>query len=1143
MHYLDNTLVFSPSDLIIFVASPFASWMERLTLEQPDHGIESDGHDPLLQTLANRGMQHERAYLDQLNVQGLGMVVIDNSAPQAAESATRDAMQAGADVIYQARLGRLETDHRFIGIADFLRKRPGPSSLGDYHYEPWDTKLARKAKPYFVIQLCCYADLLQPLQGRLADHIHIVLGAATTEGHPDVRSLRTQDYYYYYLALKRAFLDFHRTFDAEQVPDPSLSTEHGRWSAYAQQRLETCDHSRIANISKTQIKRLQAAGIDTVAALAATDLERISKLADETFARLQQQAQLQTQSRGQERPFYEVLPHPEGVAQGLALLPPASPGDVYFDLEGFSLIEGGLEYLWGVCCQASEPAETPAAAPQYLDWWAHDPQQERLAFEAFIDWAYSRWQADPTMHIYHYGHYEITALQWLMGRFGTREAEVDNLLRHGVLVDLYAVVRNGLRIGEPSYSIKNIEQLYREARTTDVVAGSDSVVYYESWIEQPDGVDWQASALLHAIREYNRDDCFSTAELTAWLQQVQAETGIAYVARESKETTLSEEAETASRLSQDLLQAAALDGCAIKSLLAHLVDFHRRERKPARWRYFERLGMSEAELYDDSDCLAGLVRTETPPESVKKSLLYEYRFDAAQETKLLPGRHLRADQPDETVTLEQVDRRRGLAYVKVGQKHDLPNRLNLIPDEHISTKILAEGVYGLVERYWEDGVEQGAIFDIIERRPPRLRDHPGGPILQGPDGLGGAIAAVQGLDRSTLCIQGPPGTGKTYTGARLIKALIDSGRRVGIASNSYKAISHLLGKVAELLLEDAGVGRVIRVTTDGDDPVLKLSNVEQISSASKLVLTDDVVLIGGTAWTFAHAGLVDQLDTLFVDEAGQVALANLVAMSRSARNLVLLGDQMQLGQPVQGSHPGDSGCSSLEYVLKGEVVIPPERGIFLGTSWRMHPRICEFISAMVYDDQLQAEPSTAWRVVKVPDGADRLCVEAGLYFVPVVHEGNSRSSEEEAEMIKTLARELLGREKTDTSGTVIGAIEWKDMLFVAPYNVQVHLLQHALGEQAKVGTVDRFQGQEAPIVFVSMCASTVDDSTRGIDFLFNKNRLNVAISRAQSLAFVVGNPALARTEVKTLEQMTQVNLFARLSELHAFCPRLCDTEN
>ena len=814
-------------------------------------------------------------------------------------------------------------------------------------------------------------------------------------------------------------------------------------------------------------------------------------------------------------------------------LPPASSGDVFFDLEGFPLIEGGLEYLWGVCCQEPGPAEPQPADVQYRDWWAHDAQQERCAFEAFTDWVYGRWQADPAMHIYHYGHYEIAALRRLMGRFGSREHEVDELLRHGVFIDLYAVVRNGLRVGEPGYSIKNIEHLYRQARATDVASGDDSVVYYETWREQPDGVDWRQSRLLHAIRDYNRDDCVSTAALATWLRQVQAESGIAYVVRDVEDTVTPEAVSAASLLSQDLLQAAERESCAVKSVIAHLVEFHRRERKPAWWRYFERLAMSEAELYDDLDCLAGLVRTDTPPEPVKRSLLYEYRFDTAQESTLLPGGCLSAEQPGEKMQLESVDRRRGLAYIKAGKTRQVPPALNLIPDEHVPDKVLAEAVYTFAEQVQQNGLEPNPILDIVERRPPRLLDHAGGPILQGDDVLNGAIAAVTRLDHSALCIQGPPGSGKTYTGARIIKALIASGRRVGITSNSHKAISHLLGKVAELLLADGTRGQIIRVTGDGNDAVLAYANVTQVPSAGALVMTDDVVLIGGTAWTFAHPALTAQLDTLFVDEAGQVALANLVAMSRSARNLVLLGDQMQLGQPIQGSHPGESGRSALAYWLDGQAVVPPDRGIFLKTSWRMHPRICDFVSAMVYDHRLQAEPSTALRVVKVPDGAERLCVDAGLFFVPVVHDGNSRRSAEEAEMIRALARDLLGREKTDTSGTVIGTIGWEDMLFVAPYNVQVHLLQQVLGEQAKVGSVDRFQGQEAPIVFVSMCASSVDESARGIDFLFNKNRLNVAISRAQSLAIVVGNPALARTDVQTLEQMTQVNLFARLCELHA----------
>ncbi len=427
---------------------------------------------------------------------------------------------------------------------------------------------------------------------------------------------------------------------------------------------------------------------------------------------------------------------------------------------------------------------------------------------------------------------------------------------------------------------------------------------------------------------------------------MQAEAGIAYVVREIEETSPTEAVSVASQLSQDLLQAAELENGSVKSTIAHLVEFHRRERKPAWWRYFERIAMSEAELYDDPDCLASLVRTETPPEPVKRSLLHEYRFDPGQESKLLPGGCLCADPPHDKLQLEHVDRSHGLAYLKAGKNRDMPSCLHLIPDEQVNDKVLAEGVYHFAAQMHQSEPEPSAILEIIERRSPRLVDHPGGAILQSDDVLGEAISAVTRLDRSVLFIQGPPGSGKTYTGARIIKALIDSGRRVGITSNSHKAISHLMGKVAELLLAAGAAGLIIRVTGNADDAVLEYANVKQVPSAGKLTMTDEVVLIGGTAWTFAHAGLANQLDTLFVDEAGQVALANLLAISPSTRNLVLLGDQMQLGQPIQGSHPGESGRSSLAYLLDGQAVIPPERGIFLPTSWRLHPRICEFIDGV-----------------------------------------------------------------------------------------------------------------------------------------------------------------------------------------------------
>jgi superfamily I DNA and/or RNA helicase len=269
------------------------------------------------------------------------------------------------------------------------------------------------------------------------------------------------------------------------------------------------------------------------------------------------------------------------------------------------------------------------------------------------------------------------------------------------------------------------------------------------------------------------------------------------------------------------------------------------------------------------------------------------------------------------------------------------------------------------------------------------------------------------------------------------------------------------------------------------------------------------------------------LDYLFVDEAGQVSVANLIGMAPAAQNFVLIGDQMQLGQPTQGFHPGESGLSLLDYLLQGKATIPEEIGVFLGTTWRLHPRVCDFISGAVYEG-LQPAPHTQHRVVRVPPTARHLTREAGILFVPVPHEGNTQGSEEEVAVIRELVDELVGGEVTSEQGQVARRLQLEDMLFVAPYNMQVRKLSRALGPRARVRSVDKFQGQEAPVVILSMCASHGEGSPRGLEFLLNKNRLNMPLSRAQSLAIVVANPALAQTRCQSLSHMTLLNLFCRV---------------
>ena len=395
-----------------------------------------------------------------------------------------------------------------------------------------------------------------------------------------------------------------------------------------------------------------------------------------------------------------------------------------------------------------------------------------------------------------------------------------------------------------------------------------------------------------------------------------------------------------------------------------------------------------------------------------------------------------------------------------------------------------------------------------------------------------AIALSQRLQETCLCIQGPPGTGKSYTGSRMILELLKAGKRVGIASNSHKAINNLMHKVVDVAAKESYAFTGCKIRAEREEE-WEPTSIQQISSAVNI--NDTYQLIGGTAWAFANDALKDQLDILVIDEAGQVSLANLVAMSRSAKTIVLLGDPMQLPQPLQGSHPGESGQSALEYYLQDHATIPPEQGIFLNVTYRCPAEITDFISEMAYDSRLLCHDDTRYR--EIQHGSDspwlsRLNKPSGIVFIPVVHEGNSQSSEEEAAVIQQLVRELLTA--TYQHGErAIRPMTLSDILVVAPYNQQVFALQEALGPEAKVGSVDKFQGQEAPVVIVSLCASNAENSPRGMEFLLSKNRLNVALSRAQALAIVVGSPALAKPTCQTIPQLQLVNPFAKL--LTDFC--------
>ena len=1131
----DGTLRYSPRDLLAYLEGDFAAWCERMLAERERAGgagsdqmewATPDEGDEEVALAKRKGEEHEQRYLEQLRERYPAIVEIDRSDPEGS-ARTLAAMEAGAPVIYQAHL----VAGGWGGYPDFLFRCPGGDcGCRGWHYTPWDTKLARSAKPGFLIQLCAYADMLEMVRGFRPSELVFVLG------HGEERPYPTRHFFHYYRQLRRAFAEFQAAWDRRRPPEPGLDRSWGRWEKSAERLLERSDHlSRVANITRGQIGRLEEAGIATLSALAECEPgRRVSRVSDQVFERLRVQARLQRDSRGHPQPLWEHRPaDPNEPRRGLALLPPASDGDVFFDMEGFPYAEDGLEYLFGAVTVGDD------VAPVFHDWWAHDAREERAAFEGFIDWLVARWREDPALHVYHYASYEETAVKRLAAKYATRELEVDELLKGGVFVDLYNVVRQGFIVGTPSYSLKHIEHLYLPPRTGAVISAGGSVVEYDRWIESGQPRRWPDSPILESIREYNRLDCESVWALRSWLRERQSESGIAYLPPqplgEPRRPPPPERAaaeELAIRLRARAVEAPAdHERARLDELLGCLVEFHRREERPMWWALFERHDrMTVEERFDDPECLAGLVRTDTPPVPIHRSRLLEYRFNPQQETKLHAGSTVQmAGDKNATYEITRLDEDAGLVEIKVGPTRIPPDRCCLIGFEHVRADELKQAVLRYAEAWERGAIASRAVDDLLRRRPPRIVGHAAGQPLVGAteDTVARACDLVARLDESTLCIQGPPGTGKTYTAAAMIVELLARGARVGVTAQSHKVIMNAMRAVVRAM-RAAGVEATLgKVGPHDGDELVEQGVIREVRNEDVPgVLDAGGCLVGGTAWLFSREELAGRFDYLFIDEAGQFSLANTVAAGQAARNLVLVGDQMQLAQVTKGCHPGDTGLSCLEYLLAGKATVPQDRGIFLEQSRRMHPDICRFVSDAVYEGRLGTIPETARHRI-LGRGTVLVPAETGIAWVPVAHVGCEQQSTEECEKIVAIVEELLGRRVVDRHG-IEREMTVGDILVVTPFNLQARCLREQLPVGIRIGSVDKFQGQEAPVVIVSLCSSTLEDAPRGASFLLNPNRLNVAVSRAEALAIVVGCPELMDVRCRSVEEMRLVNLLCHL---------------
>ena len=1087
--------------------------------------------------VARRGLEHEKAYVDTLLASGKTVLSFDGPRTtirllRDAHERTIAAMRRGPDYVYQATF----FDDRWIGTADLLMRVEEPSLLGPWSYEVVDMKLARSPKAHFLLQLACYSEQLSSILGAAPKRMHVVLGTN------EVKSFRYDDYAAYFRHIRSRFEHFVSAGTSSTYPLPVELCSMCAWSLNCWRHLVKDDHlSLVANIRRGQIARLTRADIPTLTVLGRSVPEHVEKMAGSTLASLHQQARLQLEFRESGKHRYELLP-PEA-KHGFERLPPPSDGDLYLDLEADPFVGSGLTYLFGIAFRA-------AGETKYRPWWAHNDAEERVKFEEVIDFIVERLNACPEMHVYHYGAQDPASLRRLMNKHDSRDTHVDNLLRREVFVDVYPIVRQTVRISQPGYSLKKVEAFYYEREATWVREAGGAIVAYETWLESGE------NQVLDEIEKYNQDDCASLADLHRWLLQLREEAeqqyGVTLTWKGAEEPQEQKPETREAEIEAQMLSTALLNGISddlreatpeekARWMMAQLVHYHRREARPAWWWYFERCTKSPEALVDDTESIGMLVLDlSVPAETEKKSLIHTYVFPP-QDFKLAPGETIIDPATRKGAgTLVSIDEassrlrlKRGPSFVGVDHPRGLvPKKILTDTDVRAAVRRLAST---LVRQTPETSPFRCAV-DILLARPPRVRGVPLGAQLQsGAFDLEEAKRIVHDLDDSYLFIQGPPGSGKTYTGARLIIDLLRSGMRVGVAATAHKAIHNLLHEVEKVAVEDSfrfsGLKRFNETDNQFDS---RLGDQARIANAKDIADFANAAhnLIAGTKWLFANPSI--RVDFLFIDEAGQVALADALAMATAAHNVVLLGDPLQLAQVSQGIHPESGGLSAgasvLEHLLGEAKTIPRDRGLFLEKTWRMHPEVCRFISTVVYEGRL--ESATGREIQNVDSAGLR---GQGLRFLPVDHDGNSTSCDEEAERVTNEIYILLhGGTFTNVHGKT-APMAPDDILVVAPYNAQVRCVREALNRAdihgVRVGTVDKFQGLEAPVVFFTMTTSSGDDLPRDIDFLFSQNRLNVAVSRAQCLAVVTASPRLLDVACRTPEQMRLVNALCRFVEM------------
>ena len=907
--YSNSKVYFSPTDLVVFLNCNHATYLDVKSL---DEDLEKTEASATVKLLREKGLEHENSYLQQLKDEGKNVVEISKKGSLRKRiEQTNTAINSEADVIYQA----VFLDSSFRGDADFLIKCDTPSQLGNYSYEVLDTKLARTGRPKHIVQLCVYSELLESIQGIRPKNMHLYLG------NQELHTFKVSDFFYYYSKVKERFSKFLNNLPKDTYPEPCSHCKFCKWKDRCDSQWEQDDYlCKVANIQRSQINKLKKSGIFSVAKLSTTSPDKeIPKLNPTLFKRLRAQATLQTYKAATGKDKYEIIQ--SRVDRGFSRMPMPDEGDLFFDMESDPFFENGLEYLFGVYyCENGKYHFKP--------FWAHNHKEEKTAFIQFMNFLEAQLAKYPTANIYHYNHYETTALKRLAGQYALCEELLDNLLREQKFIDLYLIIKEGIRTSEPGYSIKNLETFYMNSRTDDISTATDSMVIYN---------EWRATGkkeLLLEIEKYNKTDCISTKLLRDWLVSIKPK-NIPFLIEQSdhvakKQRTPREWEQEYEKYRMLINKSKSKDLLPIKEIVSHLLEYHNREAKPEWWSIFERQSKFEDEIIDDPECLGGL-RLIEQPYSEEQSLIYTYAF-TPQEYKIREGdRVINVKTLERTGTVIEIQENPFLISIKRRAMDErLPTNLSIGPSGPIDNKILRSAIYRYASRVLAITSRFDVATELLQQNLPRISGvKTGDEIIQSNNVERETLKAIKNLNSSYLFVQGPPGSGKTYTISKIIVELLNQDYKIAVAANSHKAIHTLLEKIENVAIEkEVKFLGIKKSTKDKKQTEFYGSNFTSETRTENIRLSAN--LVAGTAWTFSNPHFGNNFDYLFIDEAGQVPTANVIAMSAATKNIILVGDQMQLSQPVKGIHPGQAGLSVLELLLKNHPTIPPEKGVFSG---------------------------------------------------------------------------------------------------------------------------------------------------------------------------------------------------------------------